>query len=239
MKRESSIQDNPGYEVVEEAVHLLAKLQFDAHSGTSAEGKHVLVNVTPTMSSGQNSIRVLVTCYAYAHRRVDWSTLRIIVQQKGSNRHPVSLFPLLKRGQASLQGLEPAGYSVFAYHRTQQPYQILRSKRAEHTLAADSPPERPLDKPLDRPRTVYRSEDLTATLSPSEIGVRVDFETANPRHEGARVEFCFVAPETGDILVSDRVILQRIPAEQLWLGTWEGAVGPEAIVEFAHRLVSE
>src|SRR5437762_2971875 len=64
-----------GRQVIEEAAWLLRQLRFSQHHGAYAEGQQVAISIDPRWNTDHETMQVLITCYAFAHRRAEWAKL--------------------------------------------------------------------------------------------------------------------------------------------------------------------
>ncbi|MDW8367923.1 MAG: hypothetical protein RMK49_18940, partial [Abditibacteriales bacterium] len=210
-----------GREVIEEAARFLRQIHFHANRGAFAEGKHVAVLVDPRWNEGNETIRLLITCYAFGHRRVDWEGLPVFVEPQ--NRGDAWLCFLNGRGQGIIPDLPPGDYRLSTsaqFGRSAAPVPFLTS-----ALALAAAPKVGQDV-ICGPH-VYESTDgrLRATLRQTMAGTTVvAVETNEASLAGAVVRFAFVQ-ETGKIQLTDTVTLQPVEGEAgLCEGRWERLV---------------
>ena len=222
-----------GQTVVNEAAALLQELQFSAQRGAYAEGEHVAVSVDPRWNTGNDSIRVLISCSAFGHRRVAWDKLPVRITPDATDGMS-ALARLNARGQALVPNL-PLG----DYHLS------LRLKPARGTTIVFERPERLAAKDVDEQdeedeRKVWQGEneegDLFWTLEITEDGdVQVSFETNAERLAGHVVEFHLLDPNSTHVLASQRLTLEptRRP------GTWESwcSLGSQIDLGDAYELI--
>src|SRR5262245_11568794 len=102
----------PGQQVIEEAARLLRQLQFSPGYGAYAEGSHVAVSVDPRWNTDQETIRVLITCHQFGHRRANWSSLPVQVLPKSGGTGVHAIVRLDARGQAVIPRLPPGDYRL-------------------------------------------------------------------------------------------------------------------------------
>lgn len=232
-----------GQDIVAEARRLLGELKFTPERGATLAGEHVRVSVYPERTEDRK-LRAYITCYAYGHRLVDWSALRIGLQTTQHDA-PFQLFPLLDaRGQTSLPTLDPDSYSLRAYHRTKQIFRapIIRvlASGAEETGKEQPRMTRARGAVRTRggkPWTAYSPDDLTTVkLYPLKVGVRVDFETTNQDFAKATVEFCFTDPDTSDVIIREQAHLEQVSGEKRWKASRDVEVSPDQTFEFSHRI---
>lgn len=218
-----------GRDVIEEAARLLRQLRFSTHRGASAEGQQVAVSVALHGNDDQETVRVLLTCYAFGHRQVAWQGLPVFVLPEGQGNVSALAF-LNARGQAVLPRLERGAYRLSTsaqYGRSPTPIPLHgRSQRAGTAF-------RLRGRNLQRPATpseepVYTSIDgrVQATVRHTPAGTTVvAFETQDGAWAGATVRFALVDAGGGEVAHSAEVELQPVESPApLWRGIWEQAL---------------
>lgn len=217
-----------GLEVIEEAARLLRQLWFSANRGANATGHHVAVSVDPHWNDDHNTIRVLVTCYAFGHRRVDWEGLPVFVRPEGGGSGGWIRF-LNARGQIVVPKLPLDNYRLSTssqYGRSTQTVPLpIRTTglagapavRTRGIVGRAAPSEPPVYESTDgRVRATVRQTQACTT--------EVAFETEDETLAGATVRFAFVR-ESGEIEQGSEAKLESVGGEQrLWEGCWEGIV---------------
>lgn len=118
-----------GLEVVEEAARLVKQIRFSANRPAYTEGKHVAVSVDPRWSDDNQTVNVLITCFALGHQQVDWEGLRVNIERREEEHSVTWLSFLNARGQAVRSEL-PVGeeYSLSLAYR-------VKSQIAERVLS--------------------------------------------------------------------------------------------------------
>lgn len=161
-----------GLDVIEEAATFLRQMKISADRGAYASGRHVAVMIDPRWNADKKSIRVLVTCYAFGHRQVDWAGLPIFVLREDLGPLDIEQPRLNARGQAVIPELPPGAY---------------------HVLASPQWGAGSLPSVADRPWTrVYPSMNrmvLTTVSCDAKGEVAVAAETGDSHYEGAVLQF--------------------------------------------------
>ena len=107
-----------GVDVVEEAARLVKQIRFSANRPAYSEGEHVAVSVDPRWSDDNETINVLITCFALGHQHVDWEGLRINIERRQDDRSVTWLSFLDARGQSMRNELPVGGeYSLSLPYR--------------------------------------------------------------------------------------------------------------------------
>lgn len=227
-----------GQEVIEEAARLIRQMRFSANRGAYAEGKHVAVSLDPRWNDDKETISVLITCYAFGHRQVDWVGQPVFIL--GEKVSAVSKFNL--RGQAIQAGLPPGDYRLTTspvYGRSVAPVPLptrVQALAATGTARARGVAEKEgLLEPV-----VYESVDgrVRATVRQTKTGkTEVAFETNDETLAGATVRFAFVE-ESGRVELSDEVKLEPVEGEErLWEGYREELVEPSEPCELVFEVL--
>lgn len=213
-------QRNPvhGREVIQEAARLLQQMHFAANQGAYAEGQHVAVSVDPRWNDDRETLRVLITCDAFGHRRVDWEDLPVSIQST-DGRNIDRLAFLNGRGQTILPRLSRGEYRLSLRMSSKRLGQVLTSSEmVENAWAA-------AHAPIPQARLVWRGETpdhgvvWTWTVEETEDGdVHVAFETQEGTWTGYGIRFILVEPDTRRVCYSQQLAL--VPAQTP--GVWEG-----------------
>lgn len=226
-----------GREVIEEAARLLRRMHFPTRHGTYAEGHHVVISVDLRWNDDHESMRVLLTCYALGHRRVDWEGLPVFVLHDDGGT-TAFLVRLGARGQAVIANLPPGAYRLSTsshYGWSAAPVRLPIHRPG--WMAAQKAPQSAdaTDTEGLQEAPVYASRDgrVHATVRQTQAGTTVvAFETQDATLAHAVVRFAFVR-ESGQVEQSAAVELEPIEGEaRLWEGRWEGVVrlsGPCAL----------
>jgi hypothetical protein len=178
-------------------------LRFSAHRGAYAKGRHCAVAVDPRWNDDQETIRVIITCYSFGHRLVDWAGLPIFVVPEDPEIQ-VPPVRLTSRGQAVIPQLPPGKYGLLA-----------SAQWGDGLL--------PVSETLPWIR-VYASTDLaiqTTVRWTAENEVIVAAQTREENFAGATVRFSFRHPRTGSGRLSGQVTLRPSEGKEgLWEGRW-------------------
>lgn len=225
-----------GREVIAEAAQFLRQMRFHPNRGAYAQGKHIAVSVNPQWNDDNETMRVLITCYAFGNQRVDWQGLPVFAESLNGGGVAWLCF-LNARGQAVMPNLTPDDYRLSVptqFGRSAEPIPLLAPALA---LAAASRVGQ--DVVLTHEPHVYESTDGTvrATLRLTETGhVVVAVETNEVSLSGATVHFAFVQP-SGAVEHSGTVTLQPVADEEgLWEGRWEGTLQLAEPCEFVFEV---
>jgi hypothetical protein len=226
-------QTQQGRQVIEEADRLLRQMRFSQNHGAYAEGQHVAVSVDPRWNEGDETFRVLISCYAFGHRRVDWAKLPVHVLPEGGGTGVHALIRLDVRGQATIPRLPPGEYRLSLRLKPARVEPVL-SRQLER-LAAQGEDEQ-------EERRVWRGEGedgaILWSLEETEEGeVQVAFETNEAQFAGHIIFFSLVDPDTKQVQYSQRLTLEptRTP------GKWEGwcSIGSRTEFQGPYELVFE
>src|SRR5690242_21477370 len=66
-----------------EAAQLLRRMRLLHDEGAYAEGHHVAVSVDPRWNADRQTLCVLISCYAFGHSRIEWSSLPVYILPDG------------------------------------------------------------------------------------------------------------------------------------------------------------
>lgn len=221
-----------GREVIEEAARSLRQMRLHANRGAFAEGKHVAVIVDPRWNEDNETIRVLITCYAFGHRRVDWEGLPIFVESQSENGVAWLCF-LNRRGQAVVSNLPPGDYRLSTRLQPERVVPRVLEQQPEELAALAAQGEE-----VPRERRVWRGSkgSVVWTVEETEDGeVQVAFETEEECLAQHRIVFHLVEPDSRRVQHSGQLTLE--PASTP--GKWEGwcSLGSRAEVKGPYELV--
>jgi hypothetical protein len=210
--------------VIEEAARLLRQMRFSQNQGAYAEGQHVAVSIDPRWNEDNETVHVLVTCYAFGHRQVDWATLPVHVAPESGSTGVHAITRLDARGQTSIPKLPPGEYRPSLRVKPARVAPVL-SRQLER-LAAQGEDEQ-------TERRVWRggeeSDAVSWTIEETEEGdVQVAFETNAEFLAGHVVTFSLIDPHSKQVQYSQRLILEPTRAA----GKWEGWVSIGSRTEF-------
>jgi len=197
-----------------EAAQLFRQIRLSHNHGAYIEGLHVAVSVDPRWNADHQTLRVLISCYAFAHNRIEWSSLPIYVLPEGGKAGVRFIARLDARGQTVIPTLPPGDYTLSMRLGPLRGETVLGDKIER--LAAQGE-----DEPDERRLWRGSSEDgaLVWTLEETEEGdVQISFETQEERFAGHIIVFSLLEPNSKQVQYNHRLILEptRTP------GTWEG-----------------
>ena len=220
-----------GRQIIEEATRLFRQLRFSAHRGAYVEGQQLAVSVDPRWNADNETVRVLISCYAFGHQSVDWDGLPMHALPEDSRVGVHAIARLNARGQAVLPHL-PIGEYRLALR--------LRPARIEPIFSPDVERLAAQDEDESEERRVWHGEDgeLAWTLEETEDGeLQVAFETTAERLAGHIVEFHLLDPDTKQVRYSFRLTLEPTQTP----GTWEGwcSLGSRTDIEGPCELIFE
>ena len=222
-----------GWETIAEAAQLLRRLQFSHAYGAYAEGSHVSVSADPRWNADNETICVLITCYALGHHHTEWSSLPVYVSPEDTRAGVYAIARLDTRGQAFLPNLPPGVYHLSLRTKPTQVQPVLFPQ--PERLAAQGEDE-------ESERQMWRgsSEEgaLVWTIEETEEGdVQIAFETHEERLAGQVVVFSLVDPDSRRVLYRHRLTLEPTRTS----GTWEGwcSLGSQGQVHGPYELVFE
>jgi hypothetical protein len=231
-RRQDCLQDNQGEEILREAAQLLNQLSFWPNRGAYAEGRYVAISVDPRWEGDNQTIKVVLTCYAFGHGQADWRALPVLARPLLESG-PYGMARLNERGQGIMTHLQPDDYRLFVperYTRSEAPLPFGFSHDHGDLAAATEN-----DNESFEPQ-IYESRDnrVIATVRRLHDGATVvAFETWEANLSGATVYFAFVLP-SGDILQDAMVALKPVEEQPgLLEARWE------AEVEFTERCTFE
>jgi len=237
MEKDKTPEQQPGTprgrQVIEETSQLLRQMRFSQNQGAYAEGQHVAVSVDPRWNEDNETVRVLISCYAFGHRRVDWVRLPVHVLPEGKGAGVQAIVRLDGRGQAVIPKLPLGEYRLSLRLKPLRVEPVL-SRQLER-LAAQG--ETDLEE-----RRVWNGEgedgDILWTFEETEDGdVQIAFETNAPHLAGHVIIFSLVDPDSKQVQYRRRLTLEptRTP------GKWEGwcSIGSRNEFPGAYELVFE
>ncbi len=231
------------WEILAETAQVLRQMPLQAERTASAEGTFVRVGIDSHWNADHHTLCVRISCYAFAHRQVNWRKLAVAVagtDPRATVRH-IARFDAT--GLALFPTLPPAEYTLSVYERTETFVQAPRlpgrasaprgrgrSARQGEVLAAHpqvpGPQEGVPDLVLREPRTTTSADGkIAATLIPSAEGIIVAFQTQAPELAEQTVVFTFVTEAGEPVVAPGEVVLHsQEPGTALWEGEWPHAV---------------
>jgi hypothetical protein len=230
-KGQSALQQ--GSVALAEAAHLFRQMRFSYDHGAYAEGQHVAISVDPRWNVDRQTLCVLITCYAFGHNRIKWSSLPVYVLPEGGKAGVRVIARLDARGQTVIPSL-PAGDYTLSLRLTPQRADLVLSDKPERLAAQgeDEQDERRLW------RGSSENDALIWTIEETEEGdVQIAFETHEERLAGSVVVFSLVELNSKHVHSSHRLTLEPTRTA----GTWEGwcSVGSRAHLHGPYELVFE
>ena len=222
-----------GRQVIEEAAWLLRQMRFSQHHGAYAEGQQVAISIDPRWNTDNETLHVLITCYAFAHRRADWAKLPMHILPEGGRAGVYAIARLNARGQVVIPRL-PAGEYRLSLR--------LKPARVEPVLYRQPESSAAQGEDASDERRVWRGEGeggtVTWTIEETEEGdVQIAFETSEEKLAGHVVPFSLVDPDSKRVHYSRQLTLEptRTP------GKWEGwcSVGSRTEIQGPYELVFE
>ena len=230
-KGQSALQQ--GSVALAEAAHLFRQMRLSHDQGAYAEGQHVAISVDPRWNVDRQTLCVLITCYAFGHNRIKWSSLPVYVLPEGGKAGVRVIARLDVRGQTVIPSLPPGDYTL-SLRLTPQRGDLVLSDKPERLAAQgeDDQDERRLW------RGNSENDALSWTIEETEEGdVQIAFETHEERLAGHVVVFSLVELNSKHVHSSYRLTLEPTRTA----GTWEGwcSVGSRAHLHGPYELVFE
>lgn len=96
-----------GQNVIDEAIKLVQNTSFTTNKGILSSGNKCMVTVDTRMEN--NNLQVLVCCYAFGHRNVDWEKCYFYITD-------------IISGQKYSQPLDNQGQCIFTFETQQSQY---------------------------------------------------------------------------------------------------------------------
>jgi len=213
-----------GQQVIEETARLLRQMRFSQSQGGHAEGQHVAVSVDPRWNEGNETIRVLISCYAFGHRRVDWARLPVHVLPAGKGAGVHAIVRLDARGQTVIPRLPPGEYRLSLRRKPAGAEPVLSRQLERLAAQGESDSEE---------RRVWSGEGEDGTLlwsfeETEEGDVQIAFETNVQRLAGHVVIFSLIDPDSKHVQYRHRLTLGPTKTP----GKWEGWCSLGARTEF-------
>lgn len=210
--KQPQVQILKGQKVIEETVQLIKKMQFWSNGGAFAEGEHVAISVDPRWSEDKETIQILLTCYAFRHRQVDWKGLPVFILPE-TGRSVSAIMFLNARGQAVASNLPPGKYRL----STSLKYGITQTKvlAPQQTLRVVR-----VGSMKKMPDSSRQDESVEVSIYPDEA--IVTFQTSD--HTLARVTMymAILGQTSGTVEKSAKVELKPAKENQLlWEGRWK------------------
>jgi len=211
-----------GKKVVEEAASLLRLMRFSTNHGAYAEGQSVAVSIDRRWNEDEETIQVLITCYAFGRRRVDWQGLPVFVLPETAQRSGWIAF-LNAAGETFLPNLPPGDYRLAVSQQYRRSHDTVLQPTQPQALAAQ-----PANRKSGVPEThIYETADgrVRGTVRQTSADTTVvAFETNDEAFAGATVRFAFVQA-SGQEAYSTEVTLKPVESEDgLWEGRWEATI---------------
>ena len=237
MRKNTSDKGQPtlqqGNVALAEAAQLLRQMRLSHDHGAYAEGQHVAISVDPRWNVDRQTLCVLITCYAFGHNRIKWSSLPVYVLPQGGKAGVRVIARLDSRGQTVIPSLPPGDYTLSLRLTPLRGEPVLGGK--PERLAAQGE-----DEQDDRRLWRGNSEEgaLVWTIEETEEGdVQIAFETREERLAGYVVVFSLVELNSKHVHSSHRLALEPTRTS----GTWEGwcSVGSRAHLHGPYELVFE
>src|SRR3989442_14355703 len=181
-----------GWQVIEEAAWLLRQMRFSQHHGAYAEGQQVAISIDPRWNTDNETIHVLITCYAFAHRRADWAKLPLHILPEGGRAGVYTIARLNRRGQVVIPRL-PAGEYRISLRLTPARVEPVLYRQPE-SLAAQG-------EDASDERRVWRGEGEGGAVTwrigeKGEGDVPISFEKMGEKVAGNVVPLCLFDPDT-------------------------------------------
>ncbi len=197
------------------------------------KARHVAISVDPRWNVDRQTLCVLITCYAFGHNRIKWSSLPVYVLPQGGKAGVRVIARLDSRGQTVIPSLPPGDYTLSLRLTPLRGEPVLGGK--PERLAAQGE-----DEQDDRRLWRGNSEEgaLVWTIEETEEGdVQIAFETREERLAGYVVVFSLVELNSKRVHSSHRLSLEPTRTS----GTWEGwcSVGSRAHLQGPYELVFE
>ncbi len=202
-----------GQEVIQEAGQILRQIGFSADRGAYREGRHVAVSVEPRWHEDGETVAVLITCYAFGHRRVDWAGLAVFVRP-GHGENIDWLAFLDSRGQTVLPRLPGGDYQLsLGIHARRIGRVLTPPEDVQNAWAA-------ADEAVTHERRVWREgNDMVWTVEETEEGeVQVAVEARSGRWAGHTVRFSLVESGSKRVCYRQQLVLQPARTSGLWEG---------------------
>lgn len=218
---------------LDEALRLLRQLRFAANRSAFVKGEWVTISVDPRWSHDHTQLEVLVACHAVGRLQVDWQQLAVAAQSEDGKR---STFPrpFNAYGKAMIPSLVPGQYSLHSYEATGRVRVVDHAGFAALAAAGDGD---------EGEVSVSTSRDgrIRTTVSPTDSGVEVAFETNAPELAEVQVSFALVPHgKTGAEPKMLTVTLKPVPGKsELWEGVREVPGLPAQRYELVYEVAAQ
>ncbi len=230
-----------GYDVIEETVSLLHGLEFSAQEGTTVSGEFVRLVIAPQWN-GVDAYRLLLTCFVYGDRKVDWANMPVRLSSIGGTSAPVFVFRVNPRGQAIINGVPPGEYrmSVKMTYSGGGDIPVILPQDEFERLAASS--EQNHDK-WPEPLMTLVSNDarlLAVPQSDAHGHLSITFESRDKSLAYGSVRFA-VIDAAGEVILSHELVLEKSEHPGVWMAKWYGDLdikSPASLVFDAVPVVS-
>ena len=211
-----------GYDVLQETVALLQGLEFSVQEGVTVSGEYVRLVIAPHWN-GVDAYRLLMTCFVYGDRKVDWANMPVHLVAKTGAGSPVFVFRVNPRGQAIIDGISPGEYrmSVSKTYFGGSSMPIILPPENLEQLAASG--RQKGDKWPETLLTCVSNDSRLLAVPQTDVNghVTIKFESNDESLANGRVRFSVIKP-TGEVVFSHECVLEKNSHAGVWAAQWVG-----------------
>ncbi len=212
-------------DAVRDAIKLLQGLEFSTEEGIVVGGEHVRVVITPRWN-GFDAFRLMLTCYAFGDRKVEWAGLPVRLTVADNSRSPVFIFRVNPRGQAIIDNVPGGEYKVSVmatyFGGSEEPVFVPASNLEQLAAAGEE-----LEQSWPEPMMTCTSNDARLIAVPeidTSGNAMITFESRNDIRMDGTVRFALI-DSSGKVVFADELVLERDDTHGIWTAHWEGQPG--------------
>ncbi|MDX2505556.1 MAG: hypothetical protein QNL62_13915, partial [Gammaproteobacteria bacterium] len=198
-----------GYDVLQEAVELLKGLEFSVQEGVTVSGESLRLVIAPRWN-GVDAYRLLMTCFVYGDRKVDWANMPVHLVATTGAGSPVFVFRVNPRGQAIIDGISPGEYrmSVSKTYFGGSNMPIILPRENQEQLAASG--VQTGDKWPEKLLTCVSNDSRLRAVPQTDANgnITITFEANDESLANGRVRFSVIKP-TGKVVISHECVLEK------------------------------
>ncbi len=217
-------------DAVRDAIKLLQGLEFSTEEGIVVGGEHVRVVITPRRNE-LDDFHLMLTCFAFGDRKVEWAGLPVRLTAVANSRSPVFIFRVNPRGQAIIDNVPGGEYklSIMAtyFGGSEEPL-FFPNSNIEQLVASGKETLQSWPEPM----LTCTSNDAQLMAIP-EVGTsgqtRISFESSSDVQMDGMVRFALI-DNSGKVVFAEELVLERDEIHDIWASLWEGQLDLKAPV---------